>query len=89
MICSFQVGEHITDIDAFARTNMELLEKPGGVALHRVDFGPHDCWYSYDDPMTFLRFSDGAWRLTGSNRACRTAFVITSSSRLSSAPALM
>ena len=73
IVCSFQVGEHILDLDAFAQTNKRLLE-PGGVALHRVDFGPHDCWFQYRDPMTFLRFSDAAWKLTGSNRGVPNRF---------------
>lgn len=40
----------------------------GGIGLHRVDFGPHDVWFSYRDPGTFLKFSDRIWQLTGSNR---------------------
>lgn len=67
IVCSFQVGEHITDIDAFAEIHNRVLND-GGIGLHRVDFGPHDCWFSYRDPGTFLRFSDRVWRLTGSNR---------------------
>ena len=73
IVCSFQVGEHILDIDAFAEANKRLLEKDG-VALHRVDFGPHDCWFQYRDPMTFLRFSDAAWKLNGSNRGVPNRF---------------
>jgi len=68
IVCSFQVGEHVSDIDAFAAANVKLLKKPGGLALHRVDFGPHGPWGTYADPMTFLRFSDRTWTLTGSNR---------------------
>ena len=67
LICSFQVGEHISDIDAFAEIHNRVLND-GGVGLHRVDFGPHDCWFSYRDPGVFLRFSDRVWKLTGSNR---------------------
>ena len=74
IVCSFQVGEHISDIDAFVRMNKWLLEKPDGVALHRVDFGPHDIWLKYRDPMTFLRFSDKTWNLTGSNRGVPNRF---------------
>jgi len=74
IVCSFQVGEHISDIDAFVSMNKRLLEKPGGVALHRVDFGPHDSWFQYRDPMMFLRFSDSAWNLTGSNRGVPNRF---------------
>lgn len=67
VICSFQVGEHVSDIDAFAQVHTRLLAE-GGIGLHRVDFGPHGCWSSYRDEATFLRFSDPVWRLTGSNR---------------------
>jgi len=67
LLCSFQVGEHITDIDAFAGVHQRVLHD-GGIGLHRVDFGPHDCWFYYRDPGVFLRFSDTVWNLTGSNR---------------------
>lgn len=67
IVCSFQVGEHISDIDAFAEIHQRLL-KPNGVGLHRIDYGPHGCWFSYRDPTTFLRFSDFVWKQTGSNR---------------------
>ena len=74
IVCSFQVGEHISNVDAFVEMNKRLLEKPNGAALHRVDFGPHDSWFQYRDPMTFLRFSDSAWNLTGSNRGTPNRF---------------
>lgn len=74
IVCSFQVGEHISDINAFVAMNKRLLVHPGGVALHRVDFGPHDSWFQYRDPMTFLRFSDKSWKLTGSNRGVPNRF---------------
>lgn len=67
IVCSFQVGEHLSDIDAFAEMHNRVLEE-GGIGLHRVDFGPHDVWFSYRDPGTFLQFSDRVWSLTGSNR---------------------
>jgi hypothetical protein len=67
LVCSFQVGEHISDIDAFADIHNVVLND-GGVGLHRVDFGPHDCWFFYRDPGVFLRFSDKVWQMTGSNR---------------------
>ena len=68
VVCSYQVGEHVTDIEAFARANAEFL-KPKGTAVHRVDFGPHDCWSYYQDRLTFLRFPEWLWWLMGSNRA--------------------
>lgn len=67
LICSFQVGEHLTDIDAFAEVHNRILND-GGIGLHRVDFGPHDCWFYYRDPGVFMTFSDRVWELTGSNR---------------------
>lgn len=67
VICSFQVGEHVSDIASFAEIHRRLLKK-GGIALHRVDFGPHGCWFCYRDPTTFLRFPNFFWHLAGSNR---------------------
>jgi SAM-dependent methyltransferase len=67
VVCSFQVGEHVSDIEAYAQIHRRIL-KDGGTALHRVDFGPHDCWFYYRDPLTFLRFSDLFWDLTRTNR---------------------
>jgi len=67
VVCSFQVGEHVSDIQAFADVHNRLLAE-GGVGLHRVDFGPHDVWSEYEDPMTFLRLPDSLWRLSGTNR---------------------
>ncbi|MBV9210518.1 MAG: methyltransferase domain-containing protein [Acidobacteria bacterium] len=67
VVCSYQVGEHVSDIEYFAQMNADLLA-PGGVAVHRVDFGPHGCWSLYQDPLTFLRFPDWLWSMMGSNR---------------------
>lgn len=74
IVCSFQVGEHISDIDAFAEINKRLMKTDGGIAVHRVDFGPHDSWHAYQDPLTFLRFTDWTWKLTGSNRGVPNRF---------------
>jgi hypothetical protein len=67
IVTSWQVGEHVEDVSAFCALTAELM-RPNGLAIHRVDFGPHDVWRSYRDPLTFLRFSDPAWRAMGSNR---------------------
>jgi SAM-dependent methyltransferase len=67
VVCSYQVGEHVSDIVAFAKMNARLLAA-NGLAAHRVDFGPHDCWFYYPNPLTFLRFPDWLWKLMGSNR---------------------
>lgn len=42
VVTPWQVGEHVKDIRAFASLTAELM-RPGGSAVHRVDFGPHDC----------------------------------------------
>jgi hypothetical protein len=67
VVCSFQVGEHVSDVEEFAFSTARLL-KPGGVAVHRVDFGPHGAWRSYEDPLTFLRVPEPLWRAMGSAR---------------------
>lgn len=67
VVCSYQVGEHVDDLDAFALLTGRLLRSKG-TAVHRVDFGPHDCWLDYADPLTFLRFPEWLWSLMGSNR---------------------
>jgi hypothetical protein len=67
IVCSFQVGEHVSDIDSFAEIHNRVLTE-NGFGLHRVDFGPHGVWFEYADPGTFLRFSDNFWKKTGSNR---------------------
>jgi hypothetical protein len=67
VVCSFQVGEHVSDIAAFAKATRALM-MPGGIAVHRVDFGPHGVWEKYSDPLTFLRLPDLVWRFMGSAR---------------------
>ncbi len=67
IVCSFQVAEHVSDIDVFAEAHNRLLKKDG-IGVHRVDLGPHDVWSEYRDPTTFLRFPSSVWGLTGSNR---------------------
>ena len=73
IVTSWQVGEHVTDIGSFAELTWRLLA-PGGVAVHCVDFGPHDCWRSYDDPLTFLRVPDRLWQLMSSHRGSPNRF---------------
>lgn len=67
VVCSFQVGEHLSDIEAFARLHRHILA-PNGLAVHRVDFAPHDRWEAHEDPLTFLRPPDWLWTLMGSHR---------------------
>jgi hypothetical protein len=67
MVCSFQVGEHVSNIRSFA-VKTRALTAPGGVAVHRVDFGPHGPWRKYADPFAFLYPPDWLWRIMGSER---------------------
>lgn len=67
VVCSFQVGEHLSDIEVFAQMHRRILA-PSGIAVHRVDFAPHGCWEAYPDPLTFLRMPDWLWTLMGSHR---------------------
>jgi hypothetical protein len=67
VVCSFQVGEHVSDIREFAHSIAMLLNS-GGVSIHRIDFGPHGIWRSYQDPLTFLRIPEPLWRAMGSAR---------------------
>ena len=67
VVCSYQVGEHVSDIGAFAAINARLLG-PGGVGAHRVDMAAHPPWHDYPDPFQFLRFPDWLWQLMGSHR---------------------
>ena len=67
IVCSFQVGEHVSDINEFAHSTTMLL-KTSGVAIHRIDFGPHGSWRLYQDPLTFLRIPDLVWHAMGSAR---------------------
>jgi Methyltransferase domain len=67
LVCSFQVVEHVLDVRAVARITATSLADDG-MAIHRVDFGPHGRWLHYADPLTFLRFSPRVWKAMGSNR---------------------
>lgn len=67
LVCSFQVGEHVSDIEVFAQMHRRILS-PSGIAVHRVDFAPHERWEAYSDPLTFLRPPDWLWALMGSHR---------------------
>jgi SAM-dependent methyltransferase len=67
VVCSMSVGEHVSDIDGFAEANARLLA-PGGVAVHRIDFGAHGVWLNYSDPLYFLKFPEPLWWAMGSTR---------------------
>ncbi len=67
VVFSHNVVEHLTDVRAMARGTFEAL-RPGGVAVHRVDFGPHDLWVRRADPLEWLTIPEPVWRWMGSNR---------------------
>ena len=72
VVTSWQVGEHVRDIQALADQTARLM-RPDGVAVHRVDLGPH-AWERYDDPLLFLRFPSPLWLAMGSNRGLPNRF---------------
>lgn len=67
LVFSHDVGQHVASVEALARASYCLL-KPGGIAIHHVNFGPTGCWCDYQNPLTFLTVSPLLWRLTGSHR---------------------
>jgi hypothetical protein len=64
IVLSQAVGEHVIDIYAFSRATHRML-KPGGVALHDIDFSSHGL---FGDEETFLKIPEPIWWLMGSNR---------------------
>lgn len=66
IVCSYHVGEHVSDIAAFAELTKRSLY-PGGVGVHVVDFGGHQ-WNRFGDPFLFLKFPTLVWDLMGSAR---------------------
>lgn len=66
IVCSFAVGEHVSDVSAFAAVNARVLYGTGA-GLHVIDFGGHQ-WDRPDDPYLFLRFPRPVWRAMASNR---------------------
>jgi len=67
LVCSYAVGEHVQDVRSFARTSFQVL-KPGGVALHVVDFSQHYDWSRWGDKFLYLSIPDRVWEWMGSNR---------------------
>ena len=67
LVCSLAVGEHVSNVDAFAAANKHLL-RPAGRALHYVDFGGHIWERDPKDPLMFMRIPRWLWTAMGSNR---------------------
>jgi SAM-dependent methyltransferase len=62
LVLSQAVGEHVSDIDAFAQATARLL-RPNGVAMHNIDFSTHGF-----SPELFSSAPDWLWHLMGSRR---------------------
>jgi hypothetical protein len=67
LLTSYNVVEHVYDIPAFAAQTCRML-RPGGLAIHRVDFGAHGKWLDQTNPLEWLTVPDSIWRLMGSKR---------------------
>jgi hypothetical protein len=66
LVCSFAVGEHVSNVRAFAAVNQRAIAD-SGAGFHVIDFGGHQ-WDRSEDPYLFLRFPELIWRAMGSNR---------------------
>jgi len=67
ILFSYNVIEHCYDIEQFAENSFRMLQS-SGVAIHRIDFGPHDAWVKSSNPFEWLTICDPLWNLTGSRR---------------------
>jgi SAM-dependent methyltransferase len=67
ILFSFNAVEHCFDIRKFAENCFRML-KPLGVAVHRIDFGPHDTWVKSSNPFEWLTVRDTLWNIAGSRR---------------------
>lgn len=67
VVFSYNVLEHITDVDACFQ-NLWQVVRPGGRMVHRVDFGPHGYWLRPPNPLEFLSVPRLLWHGMGSNR---------------------
>ncbi|MBI3765260.1 MAG: hypothetical protein HY277_02000 [Ignavibacteriales bacterium] len=67
LVFSHGVGAQVAYVQSFALASYEFL-KPGGIAIHRVDFGPVGCWRRHKNPLTFLAVAEKAWQFANSHR---------------------
>lgn len=66
VVCSYAVGEHVSDIHQFAKLTRNALN-PDGVGIHVIDFGGHQ-WNRFGDPFLFMKFPETIWQMMGSAR---------------------
>jgi hypothetical protein len=67
LLTSHNVVEHVYDVPSFAERSFQLL-RPGSMAIHRVDFGPHGRWEQRANPLEGLTVPDRVWAMMGSKR---------------------
>lgn len=68
-IVSFNVCEHLADMQK-SLGNMAALLARDGRMIHRIDYGPHDVWEGYENPLAFLTVPGPLWKLIAGNRGC-------------------
>jgi hypothetical protein len=68
-VVSFNVCEHLSNLPQ-ALHGMRSMLSPAGLMVHRIDYGPHDVWQTYRNPLTFLTVPRLLWRWSSSNRGC-------------------
>jgi SAM-dependent methyltransferase len=67
LVFSHGVGQSVALPESFAQASYDIL-KPGGMAIHLMQFGPTGCWCRYPNPLTFLTVNGRLWKLTASHR---------------------
>lgn len=67
LVFSNDVGQFVASPGALASATAYFL-KPGGMALHTVQFGPVGRWTRYRNPLTFLTVPQWIWPWTSSHR---------------------
>ena len=68
LVGSTSVGEHVSGITAFAEASQRLL-RPGGIAIHHIDFAPHDYWRTDYGPAAGAKREETATIRSGAD--CR------------------
>lgn len=67
LVFSRGVGQGVASPELFVRASYDFL-KPGGMAIHMMQFGPMGCWHRYPNPLTYLTVNATLWNLTVSHR---------------------
>jgi SAM-dependent methyltransferase len=67
LVFSHGVGQGVASPELFVQASYDFL-KPGGMAIHLMQFGATGCWRRYPNPLTFLTVNGMLWNLTASHR---------------------